>query len=72
MPPKITEPENDFPAGMGQPALRALAAARYTRLEQFAGVRAADLLILHGVRPKAIRVLRSALADGGLKFADIE
>ena len=29
-----------------------------------------DLLQLHGVGPKAIRILREALAERGLRFAD--
>jgi len=33
-------------------------------------VRAAELLKLHGVGPKAIRILRETLAAKGLAFAD--
>lgn len=53
---------------IGAPASRALAQAGYTRLSQLSGVSAADLLKLHGVGPKAIRILREALAQQGLKF----
>lgn len=62
--------ENDFPSGLGKPALRALDAAGYTRLEQLTQVREADLLALHGMGPKATGLLRSALNARGLAFAD--
>jgi hypothetical protein len=62
---KPREPD-DFPAGLPQPALRALRAAGYTRLEQLAGVREATLLGLHGVGPKALRIIQQALAGRGL------
>lgn len=65
-----TAPENDFPAGLGQPALRALSAAGYTRLDQFTGVTEAEVLALHGVGPKATDLIRSALAARGLSFVD--
>lgn len=58
----------DFPK-IGQPALRALAGAGYTRLEQLTRVREADLLRLHGVGPKAIRLLKAALASRGQSLA---
>jgi hypothetical protein len=65
-------PENDeshaFPHGLAQPALRALAAAGYTRLDQLTAVREADLLKLHGMGPKAIRILREALMAKGRSF----
>jgi predicted flap endonuclease-1-like 5' DNA nuclease len=59
-----------LPRTIGAPATRALAAAGHTRLDQLAGVRASELLKLHGVGPKAIRLLREALAARGLAFAD--
>jgi hypothetical protein len=62
--------DSDLPRGIGQPALRAFAAAGYQRLEQFAAVSAAELARLHGVGPKAIRLLRAALATKGLAFRD--
>ena len=63
------EAANDFPPGIGAPAHRALAAAGITRLEQLTTLHEADLLKLHGVGPKAIRLLRGALAEQGLAFA---
>ena len=50
-----------IPAGIGKPALRALAAAGIKSLEDVARVNQDDLLALHGVGPKAIRVLKAAL-----------
>lgn len=64
------EPEGDLPRSIGAPARRALAAAGYTRLVQLTSVGEAELLGLHGVGPKAIQVLRVALAAQGLAFAE--
>jgi len=61
--------EHEFPAGLSQPALRALAGAGYTHLEQLTQVKAADLLKLHGMGPKGIVTLRSVLNANGLAFA---
>lgn len=68
--PKNDELKLDLLAGMGQPALRALNAAGYTRLDQLTKIKAADLLKLHGVGPKALGVIRKALDARGLSFAD--
>lgn len=68
-PKKSNVPETYLTPGLSQPAQRALKAAGYTRLEQLAGVSEADLLKLHGVGPKAITLLRPALAAQGLAFA---
>lgn len=62
-------PADDFPHAAGNPARGALRVAGYTRLAQLTSVTAADALALHGVGPKAIRVLREALAAEGLGFA---
>ena len=67
--------ENDklkhgFPAGLAQPALRALSAAGYSRLDQLTKIKEADLLKLHGMGPKAISLLRRALEADGRSFAD--
>jgi DNA-directed RNA polymerase alpha subunit len=60
---------NPWPAGVAKPAQRALAGAGYTRLEQLNQVRESDLLKLHGMGPKAMNALRTALAEKGLSFA---
>jgi len=57
-----------LPPGLSQPSLRAFAAAKLLRLEDFARVREADLAKLHGVGPKALRILRAALAARGLSL----
>ncbi|MFE7458823.1 DNA-binding protein [Kitasatospora albolonga] len=64
-----TEPEDDFPRGAGNPARGALRHAGYTRLAQLTEVTAAQVLALHGVGPKAVGVLREALAAEGRSFA---
>jgi hypothetical protein len=48
-----------------QPAVRAFEAAGYTRYEQLAGASESELLKLHGVGPKAIRIIKRALIDTG-------
>lgn len=63
-------PESDFPPGIGNPARRALEAAGYVRLAQLAGVSERELLRLHGMGPKAIGILRQALAREGMAFAE--
>jgi hypothetical protein len=62
--------ETGLPSGLGKPAQRALAGAGYVRLEQFTQVSEAEVLELHGMGPKALGVLRSALEARGLSFAD--
>jgi predicted flap endonuclease-1-like 5' DNA nuclease len=61
--------KNDLPPGIGSPAQRALAAAGITRLDQFTRISEAELLKLHGVGPKAVRIIKEALSARGLKFA---
>lgn len=56
----------DLPPGIGAPARRALQAAGYPTLQSLADVDEAGLARLHGVGPKALRVLRAALAERGL------
>ncbi|MEV3985366.1 hypothetical protein [Nonomuraea sp. NPDC049758] len=51
----------DLPKAIGGPATRALAGAGITMLTQVAALTDAELLALHGVGPKAVRVLREAL-----------
>ena len=54
---------------IGNPARSALAEAGITRLGQLTKISEKELLKLHGVGPKAIRLLREALAIRGLSFA---
>ncbi len=67
---KIGEQESDLPAGIGRPTQQALAAAGYTRLDQFTEIREAEILKLHGMGPKALEMIRRALAARGQSFAD--
>lgn len=63
-------PGNDLPTGLAKPARRALAGAGYTRLEQFTRISEDEALKLHGMGPKALDLLRRALAARGQSFAD--
>ncbi|GAA2065232.1 hypothetical protein GCM10009801_10370 [Streptomyces albiaxialis] len=58
--------EGDLPGGIGRPATRALFGAGLTTLERVAGRTEAELLALHGVGPKAVRILKQTLAERGL------
>jgi hypothetical protein len=53
---------------IGAPATRALQLAGYTRLDQLAGVPRASLAALHGVGPRALRIIDEALAEHGLRL----
>ena len=55
---------------IGGPFNDALAAAGYTHMEQLTEVTARDLLKLHGVGQKGIRILREAMAERGLALKD--
>ncbi|NGN63343.1 hypothetical protein G5C51_05405 [Streptomyces sp. A7024] len=55
----------DLPAGIGKPATRALLGAGVRTLEQVARYTERELLDLHGVGPKAVRVLAEELARQG-------
>jgi hypothetical protein len=59
---------HNFPAGVAQPALRALAGAGYASLDQLAKVKKEDLSKLHGMGPKAIGLIEQALAARGKSF----
>ncbi|MDO9084727.1 MAG: hypothetical protein Q7U53_00860 [Anaerolineaceae bacterium] len=61
--------KHEIPTGIGQPAMRALAAVDITNLEQFTRISKDELLKLHGVGPKAIQILSEALEEKGLQFA---
>ena len=63
-----TTTTTDFP-NIGKVARRELANAGYTYLEQLPSVSEAELLKIHGVGPKATRILGEALAEMGLSFA---
>ncbi|WP_147918088.1 hypothetical protein [Ruania zhangjianzhongii] len=58
------EVTTDLPA-IGRPATRALVTAGITDLDQVAARSESELLALHGVGPRAVRILADALADQG-------
>jgi hypothetical protein len=60
--------EAGLPRSIGAPATRALTAAGYTELGQLADVPAAELAKLHGVGPKALRLLQEALHERGMSL----
>jgi hypothetical protein len=66
----MDEDDDDLPAGIGKPAFQALKATGFARLDQFTRVTQDDLLKLHGVGPRAVRILRGALDARGLSFKD--
>ena len=61
--------ETEFPQRMGKVAPRELALNGYTRYEQLTAVTQKELLKIHGVGQKAIRILEEELAARGLSFA---
>ncbi len=68
----MTQSQNStdgFPK-VSAPALRALTGAGYEQLAQLSQVSETELLKLHGMGPKAIGILREALAAQGLAFAN--
>jgi len=61
--------ESDLPSGLSHPARRALIATGCVRLDQVARLSEQEILQLHGVGPKAVKLLRPALDAQGLTFA---
>ena len=59
----------ELPDRIGKVAARALAHSGYTRYDQLTNVTPKDLLAIHGVGPKATRVLDEELRARGLSFA---
>ena len=61
----MTDNATGFPKGVGAPATRALVGAGYTKLTELADVPVAELKKLHGMGPKALRLLQEALEETG-------
>jgi predicted flap endonuclease-1-like 5' DNA nuclease len=61
-------PVGDLPNEIGKTAARELSLRGITSLEQVARHSREELLAIHGVGPKAIRILEGALAAQGLDF----
>jgi alpha-glucosidase len=60
--------ESPLPTTIGDSALRVLTDAGVTTLEAVSGFTERELLDLHGIGPKALRILRDALDAEGLEF----
>ncbi|KIH99570.1 hypothetical protein LP52_06760 [Streptomonospora alba] len=66
----MTVEESEFPSSIGKVARRELAVHGLTRYAQLADRSERELLDIHGVGPKAIRILREELRLRGLSFRD--
>lgn len=55
----------DFPNAIGRPANAALVANGITTLDQVAAMTKQQLLAIHGVGPKAVRILEAELNKRG-------
>ena len=55
----------EFPKGVAKPAVRALSSVGVVRLDQVTRFSEAELLALHGMGPKAIRLIKEALRAKG-------
>jgi hypothetical protein len=62
--------EAAFPPGLSGPALRALAQAGIGSMAQLARRSEAELRALHGMGPKALRILKSTLARQGRRLRE--
>lgn len=62
--------ETEFPQSIGRVAWRELAVHGLTRFTQLADRSERELLSIHGVGPKAVRILREELRSRGLRFRD--
>ena len=63
-------PKSDLPEELSAPAQRALAGAGITSLAQLSQFSEAEIKRLHGMGPHGINLLRSALSEQGLSFAN--
>ena len=61
--------ECDVPTRLAKPARRALSAAGIIELKQLASLSDSEVSQLHGMGPRAMELLRQALAEKGLSFA---
>jgi predicted flap endonuclease-1-like 5' DNA nuclease len=67
----VVEPTgpSDLP-NIGRPATSALAQIGVRNVEELAGYTEREIVALHGVGPKAIRILRPLMAELGVSFRD--
>ena len=69
MPDERSTPTSQLTPRIGRVAARELASHGFTRYEDLATVTPRELLDIHGIGPKAIRLLDEELAARGLAFA---
>ena len=62
-------PRTEFPRSIGKVANRELASNGYTTFDSLTKVSAKELLKIHGVGPKAVRILGEELAAQGKAYA---
>jgi len=62
--------DSHLPQGIGQPARRAFNGVGIENLRDFAQFTEKELLALHGVGPGAIQIIRAALDEHGVNFAN--
>ena len=60
--------DSPFPKGVSRPAQRALASAGVTSIDDLTRFSEAELAALHGMGPKALGLLKEALAMKGKSF----
>ena len=65
----MEEDVDALPPTIGRPATRALTQAGFPRLADLDGADPRELLRLHGVGPKAVRLLAEALEQQGRAFS---
>jgi hypothetical protein len=66
----VDEFGTEFPHTIGRVAKRELAANGFTRYEHLTRTTPKDLLAIHGIGPKAVRILGKELAARRLAFAE--
>ena len=62
--------DDDLPPSIGKVAARELGLHGLTTLAALAAASERELLDIHGVGPKAIRILRESLTERGLHFRE--
>ncbi len=63
-------PVGDLPHSMGKTATRELQRAGIDSLQKASAYTEGELLAIHGVGPKAIRIMKETMEEKGLTFRD--
>lgn len=66
----MSDETSEFPPSIGKVAKRELAVNGVTEFQHLSTKSERELLNIHGVGPKAVRILREELAGRGLSFRD--